>query len=126
MHYYFALVKDQIDSIFLLAVVTKLLVVAVQMLFLDLIHSQVVIKLDVLWKNPTFLWNKFMNTDDNLLKSPGNLSKNSLLKSYLFLNLSNICINCKILKSVTINCSKKCDHICQSCLDDRLLLLQTS
>ena len=43
---------DQIYAIFLLAVVTKLLVVAAQMNYLAFIHSQVAIKLEVLWENP--------------------------------------------------------------------------
>ena len=52
MHWYFALVKYQIYAIFLLAVVTKLLIVNVQMLYVGFIHSQIVIKLDVSWENP--------------------------------------------------------------------------
>ena len=43
---------DQIYAIFLLAVVTKLLIVAAQTNYLTFIHLQVVIKLEVLWENP--------------------------------------------------------------------------
>ena len=69
-----------------------------------------------LWSNwtfygkiKTFWWKNLMHADDNTLKALGDLSKNCLFKSYvcyLLLNLSIICIYCKVPKSVTVNCWK--------------------
>ena len=61
-----------------------------------------------------------MNGNDNILKAVRDLVKNFLLKSYvcyLFLNLNNICIYCKVLKSVTVNCWKKSNHLCAQLLE---------
>ena len=67
-----------------------------------------------------------MNADDNTLKAPGDPDKKCLLKSYVLLNLNNLCIYCKVLKSVTVNCWKKRNHLCKSCGDNISLLLHTS
>ena len=61
-------------------------------------------------KSKTFWLENFMNADDNRLKALRDLGKNYLLKSYvcyLLLNLTNICIYCAVLQSVTVNRWKK-------------------
>lgn len=77
-----------------------------QMISLASIHSQVVIKLEVLWKNPKRFGEK-TSAGENILKALADLGTNSLLKSnvcYLFINLSNISIYYKVLKSATGSC----------------------
>ena len=66
-------------------------------------------------KSETFWWNNFINAGGNILTALGDIERNGLLKSYVFLNLSNICIYCKVLKSVTVNCGKNCNHLYESC-----------
>ena len=42
------------------------------------------------------------------------------------MTISNICIYCKVLKSVTVNCWKICNHLCEGCQENIPLLLHTS
>ena len=92
-----------------MTVVTKLLVVAVQMLYLGFILSQAVTKLDgkIYGKIQNVLVENFMNVDDNTLKALISVKNVCFdLMCCLLLKLSIICIYCKFLKSVTVNCWK--------------------
>ena len=80
-------------------------------------------------KSKTIRWKNFTSAGENTLKALADLGKNYLLKSnvcYLFINLSNISIYYKVLKSATGSCWKKCNHLYENCCDNRSLLLQTS
>ena len=86
---------------------SKLLVVSVQILYLGSYITGFDQNGGSMEKSKTFWWKNFMYADDNILKALGDLGKDCLLKSYvcyLLLNLSIICIYCKVLKSVIVNC----------------------